>query len=147
MKNHSEIDETLLRLGSVQPPYGLETRIKLRLEVGSKGFFLSVPQAIGACALAASVAVSAVVFQPALRNLVLHHHTVPLVEAPRVAPGAGGFGTASGFHVPVAPVAVGPTPVNRGCCRSRSGRAVLPAGSETPLPRGVAAPSSPLPPH
>ena len=137
MKIHSEIDETLLRLGSVQPPLGLETRINLRLDVGRKGFFLSAPQAIAACALAASVAASAVAFQPALRNLVLPHHTAPLVEAPRVAPG---FGPASAVHVPAAPIAVQPTPVNRGCCRSRSGRTVLPAGSETPLPRGVAAP-------
>ena len=144
MNIHSEIDETLRRLGSVQPPPGLARRVELRLQAPRRGFFLSLPQAFAACAVAASVAVSAVVFQPALRHLALPHHgsaqNLPLAETPRVAPVTGGFGTASAVHVPVAPVPVEPTPVNHGRGRSRTGRTELPAGSPTALPRGVAAP-------
>jgi hypothetical protein len=100
--------------------------------------------------VAAGVALSAVALNPALRNLVLHHHSatqnMPVAGAPRVvAPAAGGFGTASAVHVPVEPVPVQPTPVNQGRGRSRSGRGVLPNGAPTPLPRGVAAPHTPLP--
>jgi hypothetical protein len=146
MTTHSEIDEALQRLGSAEPPAGLARRIELRLQAPHRNFFLSVPQAIAAGALAASVAVSAVVFQPALRRMVLPHHTSaqtnPLVQAPRVAPGTGGFGTAGVAHVPVTPVPVEPTPVNHGRGRSRSGRTELPSGSQTPLPRGVAAPNA-----
>jgi hypothetical protein len=94
--------------------------------------------------LAASVALSAVVLNPALRNRAFHHASAPSMPAantPRVvAPVSGGFGTASAVHVPVEPVPVQPTPVNQGRGRSRSGRAVLPTGNLAPLPRGVAAP-------
>jgi hypothetical protein len=144
MSIHSEIDETLRRLGSVEPPSGLERRVNIRLQIPRKGFSVSMIQAISACA------VSAVALNPALRNLVLHHHpaaqNMPVAGAPRVvAPAAGGFGTASAVHVPVEPVPVQPTPVNQGRGRSRSGRGVLPNGAPTPLPRGVAAPHTPLP--
>jgi hypothetical protein len=150
MSIHSEIDETLRRLGSVEPPSGLERRVNIRLQIPRKGFSISMIQAISACAVAAGVALSAVALNPALRNLVLHHHTaaqnMPVAGAPRVvAPAAGGFGTASAVHVPVEPVPVQPTPVNQGRGRSRSGRGVLPNGAPTPLPRGVAAPHTPLP--
>jgi hypothetical protein len=150
MSMHSEIDETLRRLGSVEPPPGLERRVNLRLRTPRKGFSLSLIQAISACAVAAGVAASAVALNPGLRNLVLHHHaaaqSVPVAGAPRVvAPTAGGFGTASAVHVPVEPVPVQPTPVNQGRGRSRSGRTVLPNGAPTTLPRGVAAPHAPVP--
>jgi hypothetical protein len=147
---HSEIDETLGRLGSVEPPSGLERRVHLRLQIPRKSFSISMIQAVSACAVAAGVAMSAVALNPALRNLVLHHHTatqsIPLAGTPRVvAPTAGGFGAASAVHVPVEPVPVQPTPVNQGRGRSRSGRGVLPNGAPTPLPRGVAAPHTPVP--
>jgi hypothetical protein len=146
MNTDAEIEETLRRLGSAEPPPGLARRVELRLQIPRRSFFLTVPQAIAACAVAGSVAVSAVVFQPALRRLVLPHannaQTLPLVETPRVAPVTPGFGTASAVHVPVAPVPVEPTPVNHGRGRSRSGRTELPSESLTPLPRGVAAPNS-----
>jgi hypothetical protein len=150
MSIHSEIDETLRRLGSVEPPSGLERRVNRRLQVPRKGFSVWTIQAVSACAVAAAVALSAVALNPGLRNLVLHHHpaaqTMPVAVAPRVvAPTAGGFGTASAVHVPVEPVPVQPTPVNQGRGRSRSGRGVLPNGTQTPLPRGVAAPQGPLP--
>jgi hypothetical protein len=150
MSMHSEIDETLRRLGSVEPPPGLERRVNLRLRTPRKGFSVSMIQAISAFAVAAGVALSAVALNPGLRSLVLHHHaapqSVPVAGAPRVvAPAAGGFGTASAVHVPVEPVPVQPTPVNQGRGRSRSGRAVLPNGAPTPLPRGVAAPHAPVP--
>jgi hypothetical protein len=146
MSTQSEIDETLGLLGSVQPPSGLETRIKLRLEAPHRVFSLSISrfQALAAGALAASVAVSAAALNPALRSLVFHHAGAPspaAVSTPRIAvPPSGGFGTASAVHVPVEPVPVQPTPVNQGRGRSRSGRAVLPNGAQAPLPRGVAAP-------
>ena len=150
MSMHSEIDETMRRLGSVEPPPGLERRVNLRLRTPRKGFSVSMIQAISACAVAAGVALSAVALNPALRNLVLHHHptaqSVPVAGPARVvAPAAGGFGTASAVHVPVEPVPVQPTPVNQGRGRSRSGRGVLPNGAPTPLPRGVAAPHTPPP--
>lgn len=149
MSFHSEIDETLRRLGSVEPPSGLERRVHLRLENPRKGFSISMIQAISACAVAAGVAFSAVALNPALRSRVYHHpaaQSVPVAGAPRVvAPAAGGFGTASAVRVPVEPVPVQPTPVNQGRGRSRSGRAVLPNGAQTPLPRGVAAPHTALP--
>jgi hypothetical protein len=150
MSIHSEIDETLRRLGSVEPPSGLERRVNLRLENPRKGFSVSMVRAISACALAAGLALSAVALNPGLRDLVLHHYaaapSMPVAGAPRViAPSAGGFGTASAVHVPVEPVPVQPTPVNQGRGRSRSGRGVLPNGPQTPLPRGVAAPHAPLP--
>ena len=50
-------------------------------------------QAISACAVAASVALSAVALNPALRNLVFHHHaaaqSVPVAGAPRVVVPSG----------------------------------------------------------
>jgi hypothetical protein len=150
MSMHSEIDETLRRLGSVEPPPGLERRVNLRLRTPRKGFSVSMIQAFSACAVAAAVALSAVALNPGLRNLVLHHHaavqSAPVASTPRVVvPATGGFGTASAVHVPVEPVPVQPTPINQGRGRSRSGRAVLPNGAPTTLPRGVAAPHAPVP--
>jgi hypothetical protein len=146
MSPRSEIDETLLLLGSANPPSGLENRVKLRLEAPRRGFLFPVSmfRATAAGALAASIALSAVVLNPGLRNMVFHHagaKSSPTVNVPRVVvPPSGGFGTASAVHVPVEPVPVQPTPVNQGRGRSRSGRAVLPNGATAPLPRGVAAP-------
>lgn len=147
MSIQSEIDETLGWLGRVEPPSGLEGRIQQRLRIPRRRPFFSRIRTVSACALAASVALSAVALNPALRNLVFHHHSISQnapVNAPRVvAPPVGGFGTASAVHVPVEPVPVQPTPVNQGRGRSRSGRAVLPNGNLAPLPRGVAAPHTP----
>jgi hypothetical protein len=144
MSVHSEIDETLRRLGSVEPPLGLERRVNLRLQNSRNRFSVRVTRTIATCALAASVALSAVVLNPALRNRAFHHASapgMPTANTPRVvAPVSGGFGTSSAVHVPVEPVPVQPTPVNQGRGRSRSGRAVLPSGNLAPLPRGVAAP-------
>jgi hypothetical protein len=147
MTMHPEIEETLRRLGSVEPPPGLKRRINLRLQTPRSRFSSSMIQTMAACAVAASVAASAVALNPALRNLVFHHHpssaqVTPAASNPRVVPAApGGFGTASAVHVPVEPVPVQPTPVNQGRGRSRSGRALLPNGA--PLPRGVAVPHTP----
>jgi hypothetical protein len=144
MSVHSEIDDILRRLGSVEPPSGLERRVNLRLQSSRRRFSVTVTRTIAACALAASVALSAVVLNPALRSRAFHHASaasIPAANPPRVvAPVSGGFGTASAVHVPVEPVPVQPTPVNQGRGRSRSGRAVLPNGNLAPLPRGVAAP-------
>ncbi len=144
MSVHSEIDDTLRRLGSVEPPSGLERRVNLRLQNSRDRFSTRVTRTIATCALAASVVLSAVVLNPALRSRVFHHASapsMPAVNTPRVvAPVSGGFGAASAVHVPVEPVPVQPTPVNQGRGRSRSGRAVLPTGNLAPLPRGVAAP-------
>jgi len=144
MSVHSEIDDTLRRLGSVEPPSGLERRVNLRLQTSRNRFSVRVTRTIATCALAASVALSAVVLNPALRNRAFHHASPPGMPAPNspriVAPVSGGFGTSSAVHVPVEPVPVQPTPVNQGRGRSRSGRAVLPNGNLAPLPRGVAAP-------
>jgi len=148
MTIQSEIDESLRRLGSAEPPLGLERRVNLRLQL-TRQRFSTTSRIYAACALAASIALSAVALNPALRNLVFHPHSQSMraVDAPRVvAPTAGGFGTASAVHVPVQPVPVQPTPVNQGRGRSRSGRAVLPNGVPAPLPRGVAAPNAPLSP-
>lgn len=146
MSVHSEIDETLRRLGTAEPPPGLERRVNLRLQDSRRGFSVTVTRMIASCALAASVALSAVVLNPALRYRAFHHGAAPSVSgssAPRVVPPvSGGFGTSSAVHVPVEPVPVQPTPVNQGRGRSRSGRAVLPNGNLAPLPRGVAAPHS-----
>jgi hypothetical protein len=155
MKIQSEIDETLRRLGGVEPPAGLEQRVHLRLQNEPRRFSLTVTRTVAAGALAASVALSAAVLNPNVRNMLLHHNagtqTVVPVSAPGVFPRAvtpvvGGFGAASAVHVPAEPVPVQPTPVNQGRGRSRSGRAVLPSGALAPLPRGVAphAPTAPL---
>jgi hypothetical protein len=146
MTMHSEIEETLRRLGSVEPPPGLKKRINLRLQTPRNRFSRSMVQTMAACGLAASVVLSAVALNPALRSLVFHHHPsaqiTPVASTPRVVPATpGGFGTASAVHVPVEPVPVQPTPVNQGRGRSRSGRALLPNGA--PLPRGVAVPHTP----
>jgi hypothetical protein len=151
MNMQSEIDDTLRRLGSVEPPSGLAKRVNLRLQNPRARFSFSIVRTrmIAACALAASVGLSAVALNPGLRNMVFHHHTsaqsTPPANTPRVVPpAAGGFGTASSIHVPAEPVPVQPSPMNQGRGRSRSGRAVLPNGSQTPLPRGVVAPTAPL---
>jgi hypothetical protein len=151
MNTQSEIDDTLRRLGSVEPPSGLAKRVNLRLHNQRPRFSFSIlnTSTIAACALAASVGLSAVALNPGLRNMVFHHHisaqSTPPANTPRpVPPAAGGFGTASSMHVPAEPVPVQPSPVNQGRGRSRSGRAVLPNGSQTPLPRGVVAPTAPL---
>ncbi|HTZ56850.1 MAG TPA: hypothetical protein VMB49_02080 [Acidobacteriaceae bacterium] len=148
MSTQSEIDEALGRLGSAEPPPGLEKRIQMRLQIPQRRFPLSMTRTLSACALAASIALSAVALSPSLRSLVFHRHSElqnsPAVTAPRVAsPATGGFGTASAVHVPAEPVPVQPTPVNQGRGRSRPGRAVLPNGNVAPLPRGVAAPHVP----
>jgi hypothetical protein len=151
MNIQSEIDDTLRRLGSVEPPSGLIGRVNRRLQNQPRRFSLSIlnTRIIAASALAASVGLSAVALNPGLRNMVFHHHTsaqsTPPANTLRVAPPAtGGFGTASSMHVPAEPVPVQPSPVNQGRGRSRSGRAVLPNGSQLPLPRGVVAPTAPL---
>ena len=147
MSTHSEIDETLRLLGEVEPPLGLESRVKMQLETPHRGFALSVSKfRIGAVgALAASVALSAAVLNPALRDKMFHHagaqNSTGMNPARVALPTTGGFGTASAVHVPVEPVPVQPTPVNQGRGRSRSGRAVLPSGVQAPLPRGVATPT------
>lgn len=144
MSVHSEIDDTLRRLGSVEPPPGLERRLNLRLQNARNRFSARMTRTIATCGLAASVALSAVVLNPGLRSRAFHHGSsagMSPANTPRVlAPVPGGFGTASAVHVPVEPVPVQPTPVNQGRGRSRSGRAVLPNGNVAPLPRGVAAP-------
>jgi hypothetical protein len=149
MNLQSEIDDTLRRLGSVEPPSGLAGRVNLRLQNARPRFSFSImnTRTIAACGLAASVGLSAVALNPGLRNMVLHHtsaRSTPPANTLRVVPPAGGFGTASSMHVPAEPVPVQPSPVNQGRGRSRSGRAVLPNGSQTPLPRGVVAPTAPL---
>jgi hypothetical protein len=151
MTMHSEIEETLRRLGSVEPPPGLKRRVNLRLQTPRNRFSSSMIQTMAACGVAASVALSAVALNPAWRSLVFHRHssvqTMPAANnTPRVVPAApGGFGTASAVHVPAEPVPVQPTPVNQGRGRSRSdarsGRALLP--NAAPLPRGVAVPHTP----
>ncbi len=154
MTLQSEIDETLHHLGNAEPPSGLERRVNLRLQSQRSRFSILTPRMLSACALAASVALSAVALNPALRNLVFHSHSsaqsLPSPVSPRIiAPAAGGFGTASAVHVPEQPVPVQPIPVNQGRGRSRSGssaRAVLPPGALAPLPRGVAAPHAHLSP-
>jgi hypothetical protein len=150
MRIQSEIDETLRRLGSAEPPSGLERRINHRLQIPRSRFSLTRVQA--ACALAACVALSAIALNPVWRALVFHTHlqstqSTRTIDPPRVAtPAPGGFGAASAVHVPDQPVPVQPTPVNQGRGRSRSGRALLPNGTLAPLPRGVAAPHTPPPP-
>jgi hypothetical protein len=149
MSIQSEIDETLRRLGSAEPPSGLGGRINRRLQIPPSRFFLTRVQA--ACALAACIALSAIALNPAWRGLVFHTHarvqSTRTIDPPRVAtPAPGGFGAASAVHVPDQPVPVQPTPLNQGRGRSRSGRAVLPNGTLAPLPRGVAAPHTPPPP-
>ena len=151
MNIQSEIDETLRRLGSVEPPSGLAGRVNRRLQNPSPRYSFSLVKTriIAACALAASVGLSAVALNPGLRNMVFHHHTSAQSTAPAsmprvVPPAAGGFGTASSMHVPAEPVPVQPAPVTQGRGRSRSGRAMLPNGSQTPLPRGVVTPTAPL---
>jgi len=59
MTIQSEIDETLRRLGSVEPPSGLERRVHLRLQNQPRRLSLSVTRMVAAGALAASVALSA----------------------------------------------------------------------------------------
>ncbi len=157
MRIQSEIDETLRRLGSAEPPSGLERRISRRLQIPRSRFSLtrfSLTRVQAACALAACLVLSAIALNPVWRGLVFHTHahlqstqSTRTIDPPRVAaPAPGGFGAASAVHVPDQPVPVQPTPVNQGRGRSRSGRAVLPNGTLAPLPRGVAAPHSPLPP-
>jgi hypothetical protein len=154
MNTHSEIDEVLARLGSVEPPAGLARRVEQRLEAPRQHSWLpasfrswfTLPRAMAACAVAASVAASALIFDPALRNFLLPHHgsaqTVQQAEPPRVAPSQGNFGSASKILVPADPVPVPPSPVNHGRGHARSGRMELPSGSQTALPRGVKAPAA-----
>ncbi len=146
MSSQSEIDDTLSLLGGAEPPVGLESRIKLQLQTQRRTFFprISMFRAVAGGALAASIALSAAVLNPALRNMMFHHGAAqnsPAANTPRVLlPPSGGFGAASAVHVPVEPVPVQPTPLNQGRGRSRSGRALLPNGASAPLPRGVTAP-------
>ena len=149
MSIQSEIDETLHRLGSAEPPSGLERRINRRLQIPRSRF--SSTRIWAACALAACLALSAIALNPVSRGLLFHSHghvqSTRTIEPPPVAaPAPGGFGAASAVHVPDQPVPVQPTPVNQGRGRSRSGRALLPNGTLAPLPRGVAAPHTPPPP-
>ncbi len=96
MNIHSEIDDTLRRLGSVEPPSDLAKRVNLRLQTRRNRFSFAPVRTMAACALAASVGLSAVVLNPALRSLVFHHHSTaqsaPPVNAPRaIAPASAGF--------------------------------------------------------
>ena len=142
MSVHSEIEDTLRRLGGAEPPIGLERRIHRRLQTAPRRFSVSLIYAVSGGALAASVAASAVILNPTLHRLVFPHpatiQNLGSATTPRVIPVAPGFGAASVVHVPAQPVPVQPTPINQGRGRSRSGRATLPSGSVAPLPRGVA---------
>ncbi len=50
MTIQSEIDETLRRLGSAEPPLGLERRVNLRLQLPRKRFSVSMTRIYAACA-------------------------------------------------------------------------------------------------
>jgi hypothetical protein len=139
----SHIDETLDRLGSAQPRAGLEERVQQHLLSQGSRFSLSIVHYVAGGALAAGVALSAAMLNPTVRSAVFPSHS-PSVSAPHVSiPAGGGFGAAGVVHVPEQPVAVQPTPENQGRGRARSGRAVLPKGAVTPLPRGVVTPHVP----
>ena len=84
MNIHSEIDDTLRRLGSVEPPSDLEKRVNLRLQTPRNRFSFPPVRTMAACALAASVALSAVVLNPALRSLVFHHHPTAQSAPPAI---------------------------------------------------------------
>ncbi len=91
MSTHSEIDETLGLLGNVEPPSGLESRVKMRLQAPHRSLFpVSIFRTVAAGALAASVALSAVVLSPGLRNMVFHHgsaqNSAPVLSPRVVAP-------------------------------------------------------------
>ena len=148
MSTHSEIDDTLRRLGSVEPLSGLERRINLRLQMPRNHFSFSMTRIVAACALAASVAVSAVALNPALRSLVFHHHTsaqsTPAVTPRVVAPGCGRVrhcfgGARSGRTSPSAAHAGEPgtraIQIGTGCAPSRE--------SGTPAARRGRTPRSP----
>jgi hypothetical protein len=138
----SQIDEALHRLGGVEPPTGMEQRVYQRLQGQRRRFTFSVVQYVSAGALAAGVALSALVLNPAVRSALLPAH--PAVQgAPRVGmPATGAFGVAGKMQVLEQPVPVQPTPENQGRGRARSGRSMVPKG--TPLPRGVIAPRTPI---
>ena len=157
----SQIDQTLEHVGSVEVPSGLQARVQQRLQdqhlSAQRGrFSLSVVHYVSAGALAASVAASALLWNPTVRTMVFPAHGVHAAPSgsganaplmPQVtSPEAGSFGTSSAVHVPLQPVPVQPTPLSQGRGHSRSGRALLPDGSLAPLPRGVASPHT-LVPH
>ena len=151
----SQIDQALERVGSVDVPAGLEARVQQHLQGQGPRFSLSVMRYVSAGALAASVAVSALLFNPTVRTMVFPAHPLPAtpvgsgviapVNPPMSGPATGGFGTSSAVHVPSQPVPVQPTPLSQGRGHSRSGRALLPNGALAPLPRGVASPHTPVP--
>ena len=94
MTIQSEIDETLRRLGSAEPPIGLGKARKPSASAPAPAFF---PRPRGStcsrrCAVVASIALSAVALNPALRNLVLHPHSQSMraVDTPRVVAPCGG---------------------------------------------------------
>jgi hypothetical protein len=117
MKTESQIDATLRILGGVQPPPGLEERVRARLEAPRRS-----PRTIhfvSAAALAASVAISMFALSPALRETVLRNrlHSEPSVAsqpaARPIAHPAGDFGAASAVHVPTMPIPVAPIPASQ----------------------------------
>lgn len=137
-----QIDDTLQRLGDAAPPTGMEQRVQQRLHGQRRRFPFSVVQYVAAGALAAGVALSALVLNPAVRSALLPAH--PAVQsAPRVGmPAAGSFGAAGKVQIPEQPVPVRPSPESQGRGRARSGRSIVPKGSH--LPRGVVAPETPI---
>jgi hypothetical protein len=144
MKLDPQIDKTLRLIGNVQPPPGLENRIDARVRAARRRS-LRIITSVSIAAVAASVAIGTMALSPGLRELAfqeLHvHHRAVAPAMPALAHPASGFGAASAVHVPAAPMPVEPTPVTQGRGHSRSGRGVLPNGTRTPLPHGVAVPA------
>jgi hypothetical protein len=144
MKSESQIDKTLRLIGNAEPPLGLEDRIDARVRAARRRS-LRIITSVSIAAVAASVAVGTMALSPGLRELTLQelhlHRRVIAPAMPALAHPVSGFGAASAVHVPAAPMPVEPTPVTQGRGHSRSGRGVLPNGTRTPLPHGVAVPA------
>lgn len=146
-QNHDrQINETLRRLGSAEPPHGIEDRIKARLaqtriEEGMRArrsFLFAIPRfAFGAAA--GAVACVAIVV-----GSVVHSHRIqPTLPGIAARPSSSGMGSAGATRPAERPIAPGPTERPRSVRRQPQGRAVISPQSQKPA--GVAVPRSPAP--
>jgi hypothetical protein len=136
------IDLALQRLGSADPPPGMEDRIHARLARHEAVSFRS-PRTFSLPRFAFATMAGVVACAAIIAGSINHSHrilpTAPGIQLP--AGSSSGLGAASAAHVATKPVAPSPNERPRSMRKTVNGRAVI--SPEAQRPTGVAVPKNP----